>query len=307
MPPRGGLAVATAGGAVAAAILPTNPNAMLRMPDGAPGRHSPTSHSPREVLRLADGTPTVARCRSPGRRFRHLPSKQFVGEAIARAIATLVGGGHWAAIERKLVAPRVACRPSRSDAETPWAISTEHKTLGSTIALQPLQVAQARRTASRIPRGHHAAPGELRDLRNPGRRRCRVPPHACRLRPAYITEWEAERGRLASSDGSSVAVSLPRGAFAVLGTRTLNDAAAHGARASDETHQAVGPRRRHPGRLETLGLDPDAVGLSLPSRVFLAIAAPGAASFMCPTSPGRLVDAVIGALRPLDRGMHLPR
>lgn len=46
-----------------------------------------------------------------------------------------------------------------------------------------------------------------------------------------------------------------------------------------------------------LGLDDRAVGLSSPEG--LATSLRRAASFMCPTSPGRLVDAVLGALRPL--------
>ncbi len=50
--------------------------------------------------------------------------------------------------------------------------------------------------------------------------------------------------------------------------------------------------------VETLGLDPDAVGLT--STEGVAVSLRRAASFMCPTSPGRLVDAVLGALRPLD-------
>ena len=49
--------------------------------------------------------------------------------------------------------------------------------------------------------------------------------------------------------------------------------------------------------VETLGLDADAIGLT--STEGLAVSLRRAASFMCPTSPGRLVDAVLGALRPL--------
>jgi hypothetical protein len=47
----------------------------------------------------------------------------------------------------------------------------------------------------------------------------------------------------------------------------------------------------------TLGLDADAIGLSSPEG--LAASLRRAASFMCPASPGRLVDAVLGALKPL--------
>lgn len=47
----------------------------------------------------------------------------------------------------------------------------------------------------------------------------------------------------------------------------------------------------------TLGLDADAVGLTSPEG--LAASLRRTASFMCPTSPGRLVDAVMGALKPI--------
>ncbi len=49
--------------------------------------------------------------------------------------------------------------------------------------------------------------------------------------------------------------------------------------------------------VETLGLDPEAVGLT--STEGIAASLRRAASFMCPTSPARLVDAVLGALGPL--------
>jgi hypothetical protein len=49
--------------------------------------------------------------------------------------------------------------------------------------------------------------------------------------------------------------------------------------------------------VETLGLEADAIGLT--SAEGLAASLRRAASFMCPTSPSRLVDAVLGALRPL--------
>lgn len=50
----------------------------------------------------------------------------------------------------------------------------------------------------------------------------------------------------------------------------------------------------------TLGLDAEAIGLTSPEG--LATSLRRAASFMCPTSPGRLVDAVLGALKPLHDG-----
>jgi hypothetical protein len=49
--------------------------------------------------------------------------------------------------------------------------------------------------------------------------------------------------------------------------------------------------------VRTLGMDPDLVGLSSPEG--LAASLRRAASFLCPTNPSRLVDAVLSAVRPL--------
>lgn len=49
--------------------------------------------------------------------------------------------------------------------------------------------------------------------------------------------------------------------------------------------------------VRTLGMDPEMVGLSSPEG--LAASLRRAASFMCPTNPRRLVDAVLAAVRPL--------
>jgi hypothetical protein len=49
--------------------------------------------------------------------------------------------------------------------------------------------------------------------------------------------------------------------------------------------------------VRTLGMDPDLVGLSSPEG--LAASLRRAASFLCPTSPSRLIDAVLSAVQPL--------
>jgi len=55
--------------------------------------------------------------------------------------------------------------------------------------------------------------------------------------------------------------------------------------------------------VRTLGIDPDLVGLNSPEG--LAASLRRAASFMCPTSPGRLIDAVLAAVRPVtDDGLE---
>lgn len=49
--------------------------------------------------------------------------------------------------------------------------------------------------------------------------------------------------------------------------------------------------------IETLGLDGDATGIASVEGIAASLRRAG--SFMCPTSPGRLVDGVLGALRPI--------
>ena len=57
--------------------------------------------------------------------------------------------------------------------------------------------------------------------------------------------------------------------------------------------------------VRTLGMDPELVGLT--SREGLAASLRRAASFMCPTSPSRLVGAVLGAVRPLAEDGEVSR
>ena len=57
--------------------------------------------------------------------------------------------------------------------------------------------------------------------------------------------------------------------------------------------------------VRTLGLDPELVGLT--SREGLAASLRRAASFMCPTSPSRLVGAVLGAVRPVAEDGEVSR
>ena len=52
--------------------------------------------------------------------------------------------------------------------------------------------------------------------------------------------------------------------------------------------------------IETLRLDPETTELASPEGIAMSLRR--AASFMCPTSPGRLIDAVLGVVRPLSAG-----
>jgi hypothetical protein len=57
--------------------------------------------------------------------------------------------------------------------------------------------------------------------------------------------------------------------------------------------------------VRTLGLDPQVLDLTSPEG--LAASLRRAASFMCPTSPSRLIDAVLDTIRPLIEGQQLSR
>lgn len=218
VPPRGGLAVATAGDAVAAVILPTNPNAMRWMPTARPVVTG-TSHSPREVLRLAEGHQRWLGAELPGSAFATY-QQQFVGDAIARAIGTLIGGSHWAAIERKLTGARDAC-DYLDDMQDAVGISTEHKALASTIAyslykwLKPEEL---------LPGFHDVISPHLAGYGLKGRPS--VPRFLLMLsgRPGYITEWESGEAAIILERVLLSPVLYRAARFAVLGTRALNDA-----------------------------------------------------------------------------------
>ena len=116
-------------------------------------------------------------------------------------------------------------------------------------------------------------------------------------RPGYILDWpKADRNYLLERMVTSP-VLLRAARYAVLGTRILNDEQVSIARllmklstltAQDASVLAV----------QTLGLDPELIDLT--STEGLAASLRRAASFMCPTSPSRLIDAVLDAVRPVS-------
>lgn len=218
VPPRGGLAVATAGDAVAAAILPINPNAMLRMPTPRPVV-SATSQSPREVLRMARGHQRWLGAELPADAFAAY-QQQFVGDAIARGIGTLIGGSHWAAIERKLAGARDAS-DYLEDMQDAVGISTEHKALASTIAFS---LYKWLRPEELLPGFHEVISPHLAGYGLKGRPA--VPRFLLMLagRPGYITEWEPGEAAFILERVLLSPVLYRAARFAVLGTRALNDA-----------------------------------------------------------------------------------
>ena len=216
--PRGGLAIARAGDAVAAAILPTNPNALMRMPPPRPVVASP-SNSAREVLRLAEGHQRWIGADLPADAFAAY-EQQVVGDAIAGAIGTLIGGSHWAAVERKLARAQEAA-DHLDDLQKAVGISTEHKALASTIAyslykwLKPEDLLQGFHEVitplltSHGIAGKPAAPRFLLMLAG---------------RPGFITDWKTEEAAYLLERVLKSPVLYRAARFAVLGTRALNDA-----------------------------------------------------------------------------------
>lgn len=218
VPPRGGLAVATAGDATAAAVLPTNPNAVLRLPPAHPLITSP-KRSAREILRLAAGHQTWLGADLPADAFANY-EQQLVGDAIARSIGTLIGGGHWAALERKLANAREAADHLDS-MQDGVGIAQEHKALASTIAYRLYKWLNP----EDLLLGFH-------QVITPSLASCGITdkPATARFllmlagRPGYITEWEPSEATFLLDRVLLSPVLYRAARFAVLGTRALNDA-----------------------------------------------------------------------------------
>lgn len=218
VPPGGGLAVATAGDAVAAAILPTEPNAMLRTPTACPVVAT-TSPSPREVLRLAEGHQRWLHAELPADPFA-MYQQQSVGDSIARAIGALIGGGHWAAIERKLSGARDAS-DHLEGMQDAVGISAEHRAIASTIAYSLYKWLKPEELLLGF---HEVISPHLAGNGLKGR------PSVARFllmlagRPGYITEWEPSDASFIIERVLLSPVLYRAARFAVLGTRALNDA-----------------------------------------------------------------------------------
>ncbi|WP_344907795.1 hypothetical protein [Actinomadura meridiana] len=218
VPPRGGLAIARAGDAVAAAILPTNPNAVLRMPPAQPVVSS-GAHSSSEVMRLAEGHQRWITAELPADAFAAY-EQQIVGDAIARAIGTLIGGSYWAAIERKVAGAQDAA-DHLEGMQDAVGISTEHKALASTIAyslykwLKPEDLLLGFHEVITPHLAAHGISGKPST------------PHFLLMLAGwrgYITEWEPSEAAFVLEQVLKSPVLYRAARFAVLGRRALNDA-----------------------------------------------------------------------------------
>lgn len=130
--PYGGLAIARVGDAVASAILPTNPNELMRKPQGSRPIIRVQPASVREVLRLAEGHRRWVSADLPVDVFAAY-EQQKVADAIAREIGMLVGGRRWATVERKLIDTEEAL-DHLDNMRNAVGNSPQHKALAKTIA-----------------------------------------------------------------------------------------------------------------------------------------------------------------------------
>lgn len=217
VPTRGGLAIAMAAGAVAAAILPTNPNALLRLSQASPTIYLQTASS-KEVLRLAQGHRRWIEAELPADAFA-IYERQIVCNAIARAISTLISGSHWAAVERKLASAKNAIK-YLDTMQNAVGVTAEHKALASTIAyslykwLKPEDLLSGFHDVIGPHLAGHGITGQPS-----------TPRFLLTLagRPGHITEWEPDERMFLLNQVLKSPVLYRAARFAVLGTRALND------------------------------------------------------------------------------------
>lgn len=218
-PARGGLAIARAGKATAAVILPTSPNELFGLPPLAPEvtAHQKTS---REILRLAEGHARWMDAELPADAFAAL-QQQAVGDAFAGSIGMLIGGNTWAALERRLVD---VSEPADllEDMQIAVGVSPDHRSLGKDVAYSLYGWLSA---GSLLMGFDQTIQGQLRKSGLGGK------PTAARFllmlagRPGFITkQWEATECTQLLDAILQSPVLYRAARFAVLGTRALNDA-----------------------------------------------------------------------------------
>ncbi|WP_146082435.1 MULTISPECIES: hypothetical protein [unclassified Rathayibacter] len=217
-PSRGGLVVAHAGDASASLILPTEPNALLQQPALRPA--VPTAgRTPADVRLLIDAHARWLNAELPADAFVAY-QQQVIGKAIARAIGTIIGGSHWAAIERK-VAHAQDVASLLAEMQQAVGISASHKDLAATIAYSLYKWLSARALLlgfDTIIAPHLASTG-LGD--HPAMSRFLL---MLAGRPGHIPQWPEDEVIFLLERVMQTPVLYRAARFAVLGTRALNDA-----------------------------------------------------------------------------------
>jgi hypothetical protein len=218
-PPQGGLVIARSGESTASLILPTQPNAFFGQHRAARPSVSATTSSPKELRRLIDGHARWITAELPADAFA-VYLQQLIGDAIARAIGILIGGSHWAAIERKLASAQDTA-DYLEEMQSAVGISMAHKETASAIAYSLYKWLSATDLLlgfNEVISPRLAASG-LGDL-----------PTASRFllmlagRPGYLSDWDDKETAFLLARVIQTPVLYRAARFAVLGTRALNDA-----------------------------------------------------------------------------------
>jgi hypothetical protein len=130
LPHRGGLLRATSGEVEALAIAPTNPNVIMTLGAARP-RVPYGEKSIGEIMNLVEAHRMWATAVLPADPFA-ANEQRLVLEAIARANAMLIGGAHWAGLERKLERSHDPA-DHLEEMQSAIGISPAHKSLAAEI------------------------------------------------------------------------------------------------------------------------------------------------------------------------------
>jgi len=215
--PRGGLLSARAGDARLVALAPTNPNAVLAL-----GRANPSvpelSKTVAGVMAYVDAHHMWATAELPADAFA-VHEQGDVLEAIARANSSLLGGSHWAALERKLARAEEPADYLEEMQES-LGITASHKSLAADIGRNLYRWSEPAVLISGFDEVIASTLKENGVTNQPSAARFLL---TFAGKPGRVTAWpDSDRSALIRNIINSP-VLLRAARFAVLGTRALND------------------------------------------------------------------------------------
>lgn len=219
MPSRGGLLRAVSDEAESVVLAPTNPNDLLATRSTAP-HVGYVDKSLAGVMKLVQGHRLWATADLPADAFA-IYQQHLALDAVARALAMLLGGSHWAAIERKLVS---ADDPADllDEMQRKVGNAPAHEALAEAISLHLYHWL----TAGEILVGFSSA---IHTTLTDSGIDVAQHPSAARFvltlagRPGWIMDWPESERRYLLPRVMSSPVLVRAARFAVLGTRILND------------------------------------------------------------------------------------
>ncbi|AWB89443.1 hypothetical protein [Homoserinimonas hongtaonis] len=215
--PRGGLLCATAGDARLAALAPTNPNAVLAL-----GRANPSvpelSKTIAGVMSYVDAHHMWARAELPADAFA-VHEQGDVLDAIARANASVLGGSHWAALERKLARAEEPADYLEEMQES-VGITASHKSLAADIGRNLYRWSEPVSFVSGFDEVLASTLKENGVANQPSAARFLL---TFAGQPGRIIAWSANDRVALLRNVIDSPVLLRAARFAVLGTRALND------------------------------------------------------------------------------------